>query len=141
MLVLYAQGLLTGVVVDSGDGVSHVVPVFEGFVPGHLIRRLNVAGRQITRYLIKLMLLRGYSFNRTADFETAREIKEKVISGFTQGFSCIFIKLCYVAYDLEEERNLARNTTVCIENYDLPDGTRIKIGRERFEAPEALFQV
>merc|ERR1712232_1190281 len=43
MLVLYAQGLLTGVVVDSGDGVTHVVPVYEGFVPGHLIRRLNVA--------------------------------------------------------------------------------------------------
>ena len=72
------------------------------------------------------MLLRGYSFNRTADFETVREIKEK---------------LCYVAYDLEAERQLARNTTTCIAKYSLPDGSTIKIGRERFEAPEALFQV
>jgi len=124
MLVLYAQGLLTGVVLDSGDGVSHVVPVYEGFVPSHLIRRLNVAGRHITRYLIQLMQLRGYSFNRTADFETVREIKEK---------------LCYVAYDLKQERALANNTTVLIQNYKLPDDTEIKIGRERFEAAEALF--
>mmetsp|Transcript_21330 Transcript_21330/g.37763 ORF Transcript_21330/g.37763 Transcript_21330/m.37763 type:complete len:390 (+) Transcript_21330:427-1596(+) len=124
MLVLYAQGLLTGVVVDSGDGVTHVVPVYEGYVPSHLIRRLNVAGRHITRYLIKLLLLRGYSFNRTADFETVREIKEK---------------LAYVAYDIEKERELALETTVLIEQYKLPDGTMIKVGRERFECAEALF--
>lgn len=53
------KGLLTGVVVDSGDGVTHVVPVYDGFVPMHLVRRLDVAGRHITRYLIKLLLLRG----------------------------------------------------------------------------------
>jgi len=77
MLTLYAQGLLTGCVVDTGDGVTHVVPVYDGFVPQNLIRRLDVAGRHITRYLIKLLLLRGYAFNRTADFETVRQIKEK----------------------------------------------------------------
>jgi actin-related protein 2 len=125
MLVLYAQGLLTGVVVDSGDGVTHVVPVFEGFVPQHLIRRLDVAGRHITRYFIKLLLLRGYSFNRTADFATVQNIKEK---------------LCYVALEPAKERALADETTVLIEKYQLPDGTIIKVGRERFMAPEALFQ-
>jgi len=78
MLTLYAQGLLTGVVCDTGDGVTHVVPVYHGFVPQHLIKRLDVAGRHITKYLIKLLLLRGYAFNRTADFETVRQIKEKV---------------------------------------------------------------
>jgi actin-related protein 2 len=124
MLVLYAQGLLTGVVVDSGDGVTHVVPVYEGFVPQHLIRRLDVAGRHITNYLIKLLLLRGYSFNRTADFATVQQIKEK---------------LCYIALDLNAERALAQETTVLMEKFSLPDGTVIKIGRERFEAPEALF--
>lgn len=124
MLVLYAQGLLTGVVVDSGDGVTHMVPVYEGFVPGHLVSRLNVAGRHITRYLVKLLLLRGYAFNRTADFETVREIKEK---------------LAYVAYDIDKERALAQETTVLIKEYTLPDGTVIKAGRERFECAEALF--
>lgn len=78
VLVLYAQGLLTGVVVDSGDGVTHIVPVYDGFALPHLTRRLDVAGRDVTRYLIKLMQLRGYTFNRTADFETVREIREKL---------------------------------------------------------------
>jgi actin-related protein 2 len=107
MLTLYAQGLFTGVVVDTGDGVSHVVPVYEGFVPENLIARLNVAGRHITNYLIKLLLLRGYAFNRTADFETVRQIKEK---------------FCYVAYDIDQERRLAQETTVLEESYTLPDG-------------------
>ncbi|EPZ36253.1 Actin-related protein 2 [Rozella allomycis CSF55] len=125
VLTLYAQGLLTGVVVDSGDGVTHIVPVYDGFALPHLTRRLDVAGRNVTEYLIKLLLLRGYAFNRTADFETVRQIKEK---------------LCYVAYDLELEQKLAQETTVLVENYTLPDGRIIKVGQERFEASEALFQ-
>jgi len=124
-LVLYAQGLLTGVVMDSGDGVSHVVPVWEGVCPPLLIKRLNVAGRHITRQLIKLLQLRGYNLNRSADFETARDIKEK---------------LCYVGYDLEVERRLGHETTVLIQEYTLPDGRVIKLGTERYEAPEVLFQ-
>ena len=125
MLVLYAQGLLTGVVVDSGDGVSHIVPVWEGVCPPNLIKRLNVAGRHITRYMIKLLQLRGYAFNRTADFETVRDIKEK---------------LCYVAYDLDLEKRLGLETTTLISKYTLPDGRVIKVGRERYEAPEVLFK-
>ena len=125
MLVLYAQGLLTGVVVDTGDGVTHAVPVFDGFVPQHLIRRLDVAGRHITQYFIKLLLLRGYAFNSSADFETVRQIKEK---------------LCYVAYDSAVEHRLAEQTTCLMESYTLPDGRVIKLGSERFQAPEALFR-
>eukprot|EP00003_Mantamonas_plastica_P013083 TRINITY_DN2304_c0_g1_i1.p1 TRINITY_DN2304_c0_g1~~TRINITY_DN2304_c0_g1_i1.p1 ORF type:complete len:338 (+),score=109.68 TRINITY_DN2304_c0_g1_i1:482-1495(+) len=124
VLTLYAQGLLTGVVVDSGDGVTHIVPVYEGFALPHLTRRIDLAGRDITRYLIKLLLHRGYAFNRTADFETVRQIKEK---------------LCYVGYDMKQERKLAAETTVLVEPYTLPDGRVIKVGSERFEAPEALF--
>ena len=125
VLTLYAQGLLTGVVVDSGDGVTHIVPVYEGFALPQSIRRLDVAGRHLTEYLIKLLLLRGYTFNRTADFEVVREIKEKV---------------CYVGYDLELEKKLALETTTVVQSYTLPDGRVIKVGAERFEAPEALFQ-
>lgn len=125
MLVLYAQGLLTGVVVDSGDGVSHIVPVWEGICPPHLIKRLNIAGRHITRYLIKLLQVRGYAFNSSADFETVRQIKEE---------------LCYVGYDMDIEKRLALDTTILIKKYELPDGRVIKVDRERFEAPEVLFQ-
>ncbi|KAF8997876.1 Actin/actin-like protein [Cyathus striatus] len=112
VLTLYAQGLTTGVVVDSGDGVTHIVP-------------LDIAGRDVTRYLIKLLLMRGYAFNRTADFETVREIKEK---------------LCYVSYDLDLDTRLSEETTVLVESYTLPDGRTIKVGSERFEAPECMFQ-
>ncbi|XP_039259141.1 actin-related protein 2 [Styela clava] len=125
VLTLYAQGLLTGIVVDSGDGVTHICPVYEGFALPHLTRRLDVAGRDITRYLIKLLLLRGYAFNHSADFETVRMMKEK---------------LCYVAYDIEQEQKLATETTVLVESYKLPDGRIIKVGGERFEAAEVLFQ-
>jgi len=111
--------------VDSGDGVTHIVPVYEGFSLPHLTRRLDVAGRDVTRYLIKLLLLRGYAFNRTADFETVRQIKEK---------------LCYVGYDMELEKNLSNDTTVLVETYTLPDGRVIRVGGERFEAPEVLFE-
>jgi len=124
MLVLYAQGLLTGVVVDSGDGVTHVVPVWEGICPPTLIKRLNVAGRHITRQLIKLLQVRGYAFNRSADFETVRQIKEK---------------LCFVGYDLEVEKRLALETTTLNTSYTLPDGRVIKMSMERYEAPEVLF--
>ncbi|KAH8860695.1 Actin-related protein 2-A [Schistosoma japonicum] len=124
-LTLYAQGLMTGVVVDSGDGVTHICPVYEGISLPHLTRRLNVAGRDITRYLIKLLLLRGYAFNQTADFETIRQMKEK---------------LCYVAYDVKQEQSLALDTTVLVKKYTLPDGRVIKVGGELFGAPEALFQ-
>jgi len=125
MLVLYAQGLLTGVVLDSGDGVSHVVPVWEGVVPAHMIKRLDVAGRHITDYMIKLLQLRGYNFNSSADFETVRQIKEQ---------------LCYVGYDLDIEKRLGLETTTLVQNYTLPDGRVIKISSERYEAPEVLFQ-
>lgn len=124
VLVLYAQGLLTGVVLDSGDGVSHVIPVYEGYGLPNLIKRLNVAGRHVTRQLIALLQLRGYSLNRSADFDTARQIKER---------------LCYVGYDLEVERRLALETTTLVQPFQLPDGRIIKVGRERFEASEVLF--
>ncbi|XP_044009683.1 actin-related protein 2 isoform X4 [Aphidius gifuensis] len=125
VLTLYAQGLISGVVVDSGDGVTHICPVYEEYALPHLTRRLDIAGRDITIYLIKLLLLRGYAFNHSADFETVRMLKEK---------------LCYVGYNIETEEKLAVETTVLVESYTLPDGRVIKVGGERFAAPEALFQ-
>jgi len=113
------------VVVDSGDGVTHIIPVYESTVLNHHIRRLDVAGRDVTRNLIALLLRRGYALNRTADFETVRQIKEK---------------LCYVSYDLELDKQLSEDTTVLVESYTLPDGRVIRVGSERFEAAECLFQ-
>jgi actin-related protein 2 len=125
VLVLYAQGLLDGVVLDSGDGVTHIIPVCEGYSMPNLIRRLDVAGSDVTRYLIKLLLLRGYAFNRTADFETVRQMKEK---------------LCYTGYDLTIEEQLANETTALVDTFVLPDKRVVSMGQERYMAPEVLFQ-
>ncbi|XP_056168746.1 actin-related protein 2 isoform X5 [Syzygium oleosum] len=98
----HATGLLTGLVIDSGDGVTHVVPVVDGYSFPHLTKRMNVAGRHITSYLVDLLSRRGYAMNRTADFETVREIKEK---------------LCYISYDYKREYQLGLETTILVKHY------------------------
>lgn len=125
VLPLYAQGILTGLVLDSGESVTHAVPVVEGYAYTHLTKRMGVAGRQITSHLIDLLLRRGYLLSKTGDADLLRVVKEK---------------LCYVSCDLKREEQLADETTVLLKKYTLPDGRFIKIGAERFQAPEALFR-
>jgi len=124
VLSLYASGRTTGCVIDIGDGVSHVVPIFEGFALTHAIQRIDLAGRDVTNYLRRLLRQSGYTFNSSAEKETVRDIKEK---------------LCYVALDPEKEIMLSKRVSGMQKNYMLPDGETINIGIERFLAPESLF--
>jgi actin-related protein 2 len=123
-LSLFCHGIDTGTVLDSGDGVTHCIPIAKGVILKHSIERLNIAGRHITEYLIRLLQKKGYAFNSTADFEFIREIKEK---------------LCFVSNDINSDREIDRNTTFFNSFYLLPDGSRIRISNEKFEAPEILF--
>jgi actin-related protein len=141
VLSLYASGRTTGVVVHSGEGVSHAVPIYKGYAVTHAIRRLTLGGRDLTDYLTRMLTERGYFLDQTADErQIVRDIKER---------------LAYVSldFDTEMEEAIASHWEVSAsrwqqrhrdgpgeKSYELPDGNTIIVGSERFRCPEVLFQ-
>jgi centractin len=115
VLSLYASGKTTGIVLDSGDGVSHAVPVFQGFAIPNSIRRIDVAGRDVTEHMQQLLRKSGRVFHTSAEKETVKDIKEKT---------------GYVALDPAKEEKewsgAARSDNKSID-YTLPDGQKLKV--------------
>ena len=124
VLALYSYGHNTGVVVDSGHGVSHCVPVYAGYAISRAIVRLDVAGRDLTDYLARI-ITEAVPSTTLADRESFRGLKEK---------------LCYVALDFEQEMDIASKSSSLNKTHELRGGQVITIGNHRFRCPEALFR-
>lgn len=122
VMAVYAGGRTTGLVADLGAGVTHTVPVYEGYAIPHAVIRLDLAGEDLTEYLMKLLSQRCYSLNSFDDREMVQDLKEK---------------LCYVALNFEEEM---QTTAGREQSYTLTDGREIRIGDECSRCAETLFQ-
>uniref|UniRef100_A0A0X3P7P7 Alpha-centractin n=2 Tax=Schistocephalus solidus TaxID=70667 RepID=A0A0X3P7P7_SCHSO len=120
VLSLYASGRITGVVLDSGDGVTHAVPIYEGYALPHSIERTDLAGRDVTRYLRLLLRKEGTDLHTTAEFEIVRQIKERA---------------CFISLSPGKVEAVDAQAS-----YPLPDGSTLEIGPARFKAPELLFR-
>lgn len=126
ILSLYSSGRTSGIVLDSGDGVTHVVPVFEGFCLSHALGRLDLAGRDLTKYAVRMFKERlPFDFSTSAGKEIVRDIKEKT---------------CYVALDYDNELAKSEGSSDIDMTYELPDGNVVTVKDERFRIPEVLFQ-
>ena len=126
LLTLYASGRGSGIVVSSGDGVTHILPIYQGMpLPDHL-EKINFGGKDITNYLISLLSKKCYRSLNNITREIIQKIKES---------------MCYVALDFFETIGDKKNNHFEEKKYiQLPDGNELIIGNEAFQAPEALFQ-
>lgn len=125
VLALYSSGRTTGCVYDSGDGVTHIVPVFDGFSLKHAVKRANLAGRELTTYLGDILNESGINLTSSAEFDIVRDIKEKKT---------------YVALDYEAEMAAFSNDKTKETTYELPDGTIVEFGNQQIKCPEVLFK-
>lgn len=121
VLALFSTGHSTGVVLDIGEGVTQAVPIFEGFGLMHAANRIDLAGREVTEYLMKILRERGHLFTTSSEREAVREVKEQ---------------LGYVALDFDAEMTAEEKE----ESFVLPDGQLLTVGNQRFRCCEALFR-
>ena len=124
VMSLYASGRTTGLVIDSGEGITHAVPIYEGYAIPHAIQRISIGGKKLTAHLRKL-LEDDERFHGITDLETYQKIKEK---------------LCVVAQDYDTEVKELTENKNAPKTEILIDGNTISLGPERLKVPELLFQ-
>merc|ERR1711959_172584 len=122
VLALYSSGRTTGVVVDSGDGISHTVPIYEGYAMPHSIKKMELAGGDLTDYLVKILQENHINLSTPNEMDCAASMKEE---------------LCRVALDFEGEMKMFDDSN--FKDFTLPDGHTIGIGNQLIRAPELLF--
>ena len=122
-LALFSNGKITSFVIDSGEGTTYCVPIYDGYWIPHAVRRIDIGGSDLTENLMKLLSNSGLDFFDLKTRELVRRIKERN---------------CYVALDFEKEMEKQKSSVE--KRIELPDGKIIKIDQERFECTEQIFQ-
>eukprot|EP01083_Nonionella_stella_P167470 562916_1 len=125
VLSLYASGRTNGIVVDSGYDSTYMVPVYEGYSWPQAIQRQDFGGKDVTEYLQSLLQNKGHSLYSTAEKEMVVDMKKK---------------LCYMAFDYENEMFEAQRDKSIERNYELPDGEILCLNEERFQCMEGIFR-
>eukprot|EP00557_Chaetoceros_sp_GSL56_P012516 CAMPEP_0176486518 /NCGR_PEP_ID=MMETSP0200_2-20121128/5608_1 /TAXON_ID=947934 /ORGANISM="Chaetoceros sp., Strain GSL56" /LENGTH=473 /DNA_ID=CAMNT_0017883219 /DNA_START=331 /DNA_END=1752 /DNA_ORIENTATION=- len=157
VLSLYASGRATGVVLDVGEGVTHCVPVYEGYALVHSITRSDIAGRDVTKRLQLLLRKSGLAFSTTAECDLVKKIKEDLC--FVQNHSQLQQQSqIQDARDSSGNIGISAGTSASSSKntsagggggsgneihkaiYQLPDGQTVQLSEERYMAPEILFQ-
>ncbi|KAH3765384.1 Actin, muscle [Pelomyxa schiedti] len=123
-VALMGVGREEGVVLDIGDGLAQSFCMYDFVIPNSVFR-VDLGGSDITQYLMRIMMEGGYSYSTSAEFFAIQTVKEQ---------------LSYVALDFEADMCRANCSAELEKTYELPDGTSITLGNERFRCAEALFQ-
>ena len=115
ILALNSTGRSTGIVIDSGDSSTQIVPIYSNYCLSHAIDKLYFGGNDLTEYLFRLLHEINYRFNTSSEKEIIKSIKEKA---------------CYVAENYEKEKQ-----NIEYYRYELPDGTYVCLKEHRIECP------
>jgi len=129
---LYASGRTSGMVLDSGHGVTSAVPIIDGVPLTNSINRVNLGGYELTEFLVRQLKYRGHNFETSAEKDVIRRLKEK---------------FCYCSLTFDEDEKLYNKNyrlyslkdKEISQSYKLPDGTEIHVGAEQFQVPEVMF--
>ena len=120
LLNIYGAGKFTGFSVELGDGVSQFVQIFDGYPKENTIISIDLGGRDLTEFMVKILYETGIFFSSSYQKEIVKKIKERS---------------CYVALDFEEELK-----SYCPFDYELPDGTHVVVKDQQIRCPEVLFK-
>lgn len=124
VLALLASGRTTGIVLDSGENITNIVPTFESYAIPHATIKIPLGGRDLTNYMKKILKERGIVFNNQNESHIVQDIKET---------------MTYVVADFHSGLKESAESNLCEMNYEMPDGRKILVGNERFRCPEVLF--
>lgn len=123
VLSLYAANKISGLVIDAGETITHILPTYKCFGMTHITGRLDVGGRTLNAYLKKLIADHGIVLPAANEREIVRDIKEQ---------------LCFVPLQKADKYKIECGQDAATD-FALEDGSKVTLSQERFYCPELFF--